>query len=116
MTNPEILEKLREAERLVIQALRIMHEVRIATAAAANKRHEVRRDATDCSELITHLFRLVEPNITEGDPQFNPLPIEVMESDWVPRGILGSFRMRYEILCGLRAQASGVFSWKFPKV
>lgn len=115
MTNPEILEKLREAERLVIQALRIMHEVRVATAGATNKRHEVRRDADDCSEMITHLFRLVEPHVTEGDPAEHPLPIDVVDSDWCPRGILGVFRMRYEILCGLRRSA-GVNSWKFPKV
>jgi hypothetical protein len=116
MTNPEILEKVREAERLIIQALRLMHEIRIATATAENKRAIQRRDACDCAELITHLFRLVEPHYTEADPTTWVPPIEMVESDWCPRGILGNFRLRYEVMCGIRAQSGGVYSWLFPKV
>ncbi len=115
MTNQEILAKVREAELLVIRVLRIMHEIRIASASATNRRYEVRRDAEDSRELISHLFRLVEPNVTEADPAVNPLPDNVVESDWAPRGILGTFRMRYEILCGLR-RWEGHPSWKYPKV
>lgn len=113
MTNQEVLEKLREAEQLVIRALRIMHEVRAASVKSENADGIKRKDQTACSSLITHLFRLVEPHVVSGADE--DVEIDV-ESDWAPRGELGGFRLRYEIICGYRQWAGYPNPWKYPKV
>lgn len=113
MTNQEVLEKLREAERLVIQVLRIMHEVRAATAAFKNANRTKLQDQSACSDLITYLFRMVEPHVVSGAEE--DVQIDV-ESDFDPRGELGRFRLRYEVLCGYRRLVIARPSWKYPKV
>ena len=112
MTNQEILEKLLEAERLVIRALRIMHEVRVAVTESSNAPDLIRKDQSAAFSLITHLFRVIEPHHIEDADKID---IDVAKSDWAPRGEWGIFRLRYEVLCGLR-RWDGFPRGKYPKV
>lgn len=85
-TNQEILVKLREAEGLVIQVLRIMYEVRLATSTSTNQDLRIlRRDQHSCAEICPSLFRLVEPSQIEAPEDLTPEKLETTED--APRGV-----------------------------
>ena len=106
MTNEEKLAKLREVESLVIQAVRLLDEIKDDTSNDRTPRF--RKDAEDCAHIYSTLFRLVEPATHHPEISLE----EDTNSDYAPRGAVSCFRLRYEILCGVRKHASG---WLYPK-
>lgn len=112
MTNKEVLTQLRKAESLVIEALRIMYAVGDACSELDNANSVKRRDRSDSKEACYQLFKLVEPNYVPDGPE--NLTVEIANAGaHAPRGLLGSYRLRYEILCGEREWVGG---WNYPKV
>lgn len=112
MNNHVVLEKLQRAEALVIEALRLMYEIKEEVEIADNPPHIKRQDRKNCEELCYTLFKLVEPNHLKDGPE--TITIELANNtSLAPRGLLGGFRLRYEVLCGVRCWLSG---WEYPKV
>lgn len=107
MTNEEKLAKLREVESLVVQATDLMYEIKRSSASSGK---DGRWDAESCADICNSLFRLVEPGVT-SHPEY--ISIEEVNGDHAPRGSISCFRLRYEILCGIRKFAGG---WSYPKV
>lgn len=113
MTDREILDQLLRAEELVIEAAQIVQNVRVESQKRDNAVHALkRRNNSDCGEIFLALFRLVEPNTIDNPSE---ITVESVRGDFAPRGSLSSFRLRYEVVCGIRKHAGGN-SFRYPFV